>query len=30
MHALQDLIFFSLTVTCFVALLGFARALARI
>ncbi|CAM4032115.1 hypothetical protein COAQ111491_00265 [Comamonas aquatilis] len=30
MHALQDLIFVSLTVVCFVALLGFVRALVRI
>lgn len=30
MHALQDLIFVSLTVACFVALLGFVRALVRI
>lgn len=27
MHALQDLLFVSLTVVCFVALLGFVRAL---
>ena len=30
MHALQDLIFVGLTLACFVALLGFVRALARI
>lgn len=30
MHALQDLIFVSLTVICFVGLLSFVRALARI
>lgn len=30
MHALQDLIFVGLTLVCFVALLGFVRALARI
>lgn len=30
MQALQDLIFVGLTVVCFVGLLGFVRALARI
>jgi hypothetical protein len=30
MHLLQDLMFVSLTVACFAALLGFLRALARL